>query len=84
MRRFETIRGRAAKRKGGEAALASLLPDVPSRSVLARLADDRVLSQMAQRIFSAGFVWRVVEAQKPKSPGAGAGALGLAFRETSR
>jgi 3-methyladenine DNA glycosylase Tag len=65
MRRFETIRARAAKRKGGEAGLASLLPDVPTRTALVRLADDRVLSQMAQRIFSAGFVWRVVESKWP-------------------
>jgi len=65
MRPFETIRARAAKRKGGEAELVSVLPDVPSRGVLARLEDHRVLSQMAQRIFSAGFVWRVVESKWP-------------------
>jgi 3-methyladenine DNA glycosylase Tag len=58
---FKAIRARAAKRKGGEAALASLLPKVPSQKALARVSDDRVLAEMAQRIFSAGFVWSVIE-----------------------
>ena len=60
---FKTIRARAAKRKGGEAVLASLLPKVPSAKCLGRLPDDRVLSHMAKRIFSAGFVWSVVESK---------------------
>jgi 3-methyladenine DNA glycosylase Tag len=63
MRTFKTIRARAAKRKGGEAVLASLLPKVPSAKALARIPDDRVLSHMAKRIFSAGFVWSVVESK---------------------
>jgi len=58
---FKTIRARAAKRKGGEAALASLLPPVPDRAVLAAITDDRVLAEMAKRVFSAGFVWSVIE-----------------------
>lgn len=58
---FKTIRARAAKRKGGEAALAALLPKVPSQKALVRLTDDRVLAEMAKRIFSAGFVWSVIE-----------------------
>jgi 3-methyladenine DNA glycosylase Tag len=58
---FKTIRARAAKRKGGEAALAALLPKVPDRRSLAELRDDRVLAEMTRRIFSAGFVWRVIE-----------------------
>ena len=62
---FKTIRARAAKRKGGEAALAALLPKVPSQKALARLADDRVLAEMAKRIFSAGFVWSVIEKKWP-------------------
>jgi len=63
---FKTIRARAAKRKGGEAALAGLLPKVPSQKALARLADDRVLAEMAKRIFSAGFVWSVIEKKWPE------------------
>jgi 3-methyladenine DNA glycosylase Tag len=58
---FKTIRARAAKRKGGDKALASLLPKVADPKALARLKDDRVLAEMAKRIFSAGFVWSVIE-----------------------
>jgi 3-methyladenine DNA glycosylase Tag len=62
---FKAIRARAAKRKGGEAALTSLLPKVPPQKALARVTDDRVLAEMAQRIFSAGFVWSVIEKKWP-------------------
>src|SRR5262245_44549766 len=62
---FKTIRARAAKRKGGEAALAALLPKVASPKALAKLGDDRVLAEMTKRIFSAGFVWSVIEAKWP-------------------
>jgi 3-methyladenine DNA glycosylase Tag len=72
---FKIIRARAAKRKGGEAALAALLPKVPGTKALATLGDDRVLAEMARRIFSAGFVWSVIEA---KWPGFEAAFLGFA------
>ncbi len=62
---FKTIRARAAKRKGGDAALAALLPKVPSQKALAKLRDDRALAEMAKRIFSAGFVWSVIEKKWP-------------------
>jgi len=62
---FKTIRARAAKRKGGEAALAALLGKVPDQKTLARLRDDRVLAEMTKRIFSAGFVWSVIENKWP-------------------
>jgi 3-methyladenine DNA glycosylase Tag len=62
---FKTIRARAAKRKGGEAALAALLPKVASPEALARLGDDRALAEMTKRIFSAGFVWSVIESKWP-------------------
>lgn len=58
---FKTIYARAAKRKGGEAALKKLLPPKPDHRKLARLTDDRALSEMAKRVFSAGFVWSVIE-----------------------
>jgi 3-methyladenine DNA glycosylase Tag len=60
---FKSIRARAARRKGGEQALAALLPPAPDPMALARLADDRVLAEMARRIFSAGFVWSVIESK---------------------
>jgi 3-methyladenine DNA glycosylase Tag len=63
MQQFRTIRARAAKRKGGDAALTALLPKVKSAKALAQIADDRLLADLTKRIFSAGFVWSVVEAK---------------------
>jgi 3-methyladenine DNA glycosylase Tag len=65
MTSFRKIRERAAKRKGGEAALGKLLGPKPDNAALAKITDDRILSTMAERIFSAGFVWRVIEAKWP-------------------
>jgi 3-methyladenine DNA glycosylase Tag len=62
---FAAIRARAAERKGGDAVLASLLGPAPDNAAVAKLADDRILSTMAERIFSAGFVWRVIEQKWP-------------------
>jgi 3-methyladenine DNA glycosylase Tag len=62
---FKVIHARAARRKGGEAALRDLLPPPPSAAALARMPDDRVLAEMAKRIFSAGFAWRVIERKWP-------------------
>ena len=62
---FKRIRERAAKRKGGEKVLASLLPKQRDNKALAKLADDRVLSEMARRVFSAGFVWSVIDNKWP-------------------
>ena len=61
MQRFATIRKRAEARKGGAGALLKLLPPAPDEARLRTLTDDRVLAEMARRIFSAGFVWRVIE-----------------------
>ena len=61
---FAKIRARAEKRKG-KAELAALLPNVPPRAALATLTDDRVLSDMTKRVFSAGFSWSVIEAKWP-------------------
>lgn len=58
---FEKIRARAAGRKGGTEILASLMGPVPDNSTVAAISDDRVLSTMAERVFAAGFVWRVIE-----------------------
>ncbi|MER9068464.1 DNA-3-methyladenine glycosylase I [Mesorhizobium sp. M0902] len=62
---FQKIRARAAKRKGGEAALTSLLGPMPDNAAVAKIADDRILSTMAERVFAAGFVWRVIEQKWP-------------------
>ena len=62
---FKSIRERAALRKGGEKVLASLMPKKPNNKALAKLPDDRVLSEMAARVFSAGFVWDVIDKKWP-------------------
>ncbi|MER8702938.1 MULTISPECIES: DNA-3-methyladenine glycosylase I [unclassified Mesorhizobium] len=62
---FQKIRARAAKRKGGEAALTSLLGPMPDNAAVAKITDDRILSTMAERVFAAGFVWRVIEQKWP-------------------
>jgi 3-methyladenine DNA glycosylase Tag len=62
---FAAIRARAAERKGGEAVLASLLGAAPDNRDVAKLPDDRLLSTMAERVFAAGFVWRVIEQKWP-------------------
>jgi len=60
---FEAILATAERRKGGTKALADLLPKVPARSKVRNLADDRVLAEMAKRVFSSGFSWKVIEAK---------------------
>src|SRR3982751_6872958 len=62
---FKTIRARAEKRKGGPKALEKLLPAKPNVKALAKLSDDRILSEMTQRVFSAGFSWSVIEQKWP-------------------
>jgi len=62
---FAKIRARAASRKGGEDALRNLLGPVPSSARLAAVSDDRVLAEMAKRIFSSGFAWSVIEKKWP-------------------
>jgi len=70
MQHFATIRARAAKRKGGDAKLMALLPKIKSATALARMKDDRLLSDMTKRIFSAGFAWSVIEKKWPGFEGA--------------
>lgn len=65
MMAFKHIRARAEKRKGGGKALAALLPAPADAKALAKLGDDRILSEMTKRVFSAGFVWRVIEQKWP-------------------
>jgi 3-methyladenine DNA glycosylase Tag len=62
---FKTIRTRAEQRKGGPQALQKLLPRKPDMKALAKLSDDRILSEMTKRVFSAGFAWSVIEAKWP-------------------
>jgi len=65
MTTFAAIRARAEQRKGGPEMLARLLPSAPSKAALTALGDDRILAEMTKRVFSAGFVWSVIEAKWP-------------------
>lgn len=64
MRSFDDIYELALDRHGD--ALETLVEvAVLDADALAAIPDDRWLAQMAQRIFAAGFVWRVVENKWP-------------------
>jgi 3-methyladenine DNA glycosylase Tag len=65
MRRFEEIFAMAAARKGGAAALDSLLAETASLepAAVAAIPDDRVLAAMTRRIFYAGFSSKVIDAK---------------------
>lgn len=62
---FNDIYDRACERKGGEAALESLLPEPLSNAQLSAIADDRFLAQFTKSIFQSGFVWRVIHNKWP-------------------
>ena len=61
MESFKKMYARAARRKGGERALETLLPKPKTPPSLTRIRDDRYLAEMTKKIFQSGFVWRVVE-----------------------
>lgn len=62
---YETLRARAAARKGGEEALAALMPAVKTPAELAAIPDDRWLSMISRCVFQAGFSWSVVDKKWP-------------------
>lgn len=62
---FARIYEYAVARKGGEAALRSLLPPVAESGALEARSDDRYLSEVTRCVFKAGFVWRVIENKWP-------------------
>jgi 3-methyladenine DNA glycosylase Tag len=67
MRSFKEIYGIAAKRKGGPAALEKLIGEhkPKARAALAKIPDDRWLSQMTACVFRAGFSWAVIDKKWP-------------------
>ncbi|MBB3932377.1 3-methyladenine DNA glycosylase Tag [Kaistia hirudinis] len=67
MRQFAEIVALAASRKGGIAAVETLLAETPSRTPeqIAALTDDRILAAMTKRIFSAGLSHKMIEAKWP-------------------
>ncbi|TBW33647.1 3-methyladenine DNA glycosylase [Siculibacillus lacustris] len=67
MRSFAALYEIAAARKGGADALERRLAETAPlpRAAIAATPDDRILAAMTQRIFSAGFSWKVIEAKWP-------------------
>ena len=65
MESLKEIHRRAAKNRGGAAALEAELPKPKSRSAIRRIPDHRILSEMSACVFRAGFVWRVIEHKWP-------------------
>ncbi len=63
MEPFAKIWERAAKRKGGDAELEALMPEIKSPKELRAIPDDRWLAELTKRIFQAGFVWKVIESK---------------------
>ncbi len=62
---FTAIYERAAQRKGGEASLRELLPQVTKKETMQALGDDRYLAEITRCVFRAGFVWRIIENKWP-------------------
>ncbi|WP_420402275.1 DNA-3-methyladenine glycosylase I [Nisaea sp.] len=58
---FAEIRRRAEARHGGAAALDKRIAEGVRPGDPAALSDDRILSEMAKRVFQAGFSWKVIE-----------------------
>ena len=65
MESFERFRERAVTRVGGAEALAGLLPKPAGARELRERSDDRYLSMMSLRVFSAGLKLSMVEAKWP-------------------
>jgi len=63
--KFSELYQQALARKGGEQVLKSMLPPVTEKQRLAKISDDRYLSEITRCIFKAGFVWRVIENKWP-------------------
>jgi 3-methyladenine DNA glycosylase Tag len=63
--KFSQIYTRAAKRKGGDAKLESLLGKPLTAAEIATIGDDRFLAEFTKKVFQSGFVWRVVRQKWP-------------------
>jgi len=65
MKRFQPILAKAIKRAGGEAEFEDQMPVPATTRQLKAVKDDRYLSTMSQRVFSAGLKHSMVEAKWP-------------------
>jgi 3-methyladenine DNA glycosylase Tag len=63
MGRFDAIYAIAAARKGGPEALEALIAEHAPKTQrqIAATPDDRILAMMTERVFQAGFSWKVIE-----------------------
>jgi len=59
---FASIYAIASARKGGDAALEALIAEHAPKPAaeIAATPDDRILAMMTERVFQAGFNWRIV------------------------
>ncbi len=63
---FSKINALAAERKGGEAQLKLLLPEVLSNEAVRKIPDHRFLAEMTRCINQAGFSWTVINNKWPE------------------
>ena len=65
MRKFDSIRKRAADKTGGDAALMRLLEPLSKTDGYKELSDSDFLEEMAKCVFRSGFVWKIIEKKWP-------------------
>ena len=65
MRKFDSIRKRAADKTGGDAALMRLLEPLSKTDGYKELSDSDFLEEMAKCVFRSGFVWNIIEKKWP-------------------
>lgn len=63
--KFSKIYERAAKRKGGDQKLESMVSLPLLSAEIENIGDDRFLSEFTKKVFQSGFVWRVVRQKWP-------------------
>ncbi len=65
MKDYNWIYEHAVARKGGPEALQALLPEPKTAAELAKIGDDRYLSDLSRRVFRAGLKHSMVDARWP-------------------
>lgn len=65
METFYDIQQRAAKRKGGKAALAAIVHKPLTSKQLMKINDDEWLEEFTRKIFQSGFYWSVINKKWP-------------------
>ncbi len=63
--KFATIYARAAKRKGSQEKLESMVGKPLTTKEVETIGDDRFLAEFTKKVFQSGFVWRVVRQKWP-------------------